>query len=277
MNTLKKDLLSMVENLDKELALPAISQLFIPRMTDSQHSEDKFAKFGVLILNDGSCGFFYALLGDTLGDLVRSISNDHLAGKSAISIANWYNEDSPSKRSVGMAAINAISDHVFRQSLFHEKTGHVESIKRSKPKHLGMIGFFPPLVAKFRESGQKLTVLEQNPDFLEEKSNIEVTLDPKKLFDCDEILCTASTLLNDSLQDIIDSCNKQSHISLIGPTAGCLPDALFARGISSVGASRVVNLNLLIERMKKAEPWADAVKKYTINRDDYPGYQALLK
>lgn len=277
MTTIKQDLLKLVDNLNNERTFPAIERLFIPRMTGSQSSEEKFAKFGVLILDDGSCGFFYALLDNTLRELAKLIDIDNLPGTPVKLVANWYSDESPVRRSVGMAAINAISDHIFRQSQPDIRISQSKQPKRDKPKHMGMVGFFPPLVAKFRESGQKLTVLEQNPDFIEKSGNLEVTLDPQKLKVCDEVLCTASTLLNDSLQDILNCCGENSHISLIGPTAGCLPDALFDRGISSVGASRVVNLDLLLKRMQNGESWGDSVEKYTINRQDYKGYKALLK
>lgn len=277
MSTLKQDLLSLVKTLDHELKIPVIKQLFIPPMTDSKPTDEKFAKFGILILEDNSCGFFYALLGDTLNELAQFVGFDNLPGTPAITLANWYADESPARRSIGMAAINAISDHVFKQSQPDIRTAPALDAKRFKAKHMGMVGFFPPLVAKFRRSGQKLTVLEQDPQFIETSDNFEVTLDPHKLITCDEILCTASTLLNDSLQDILKHTDEASHISLIGPTAGCLPDVLFARGISSVGASRVVNLELLLERMQNSESWGDSVEKYTINQDDYIGYRALLK
>lgn len=276
MTTLKLDLLNMIEKLDIELALPPIQRLFIPPMTDSQSSVEKFAKFGILILEDGSCGFFYTLLGNTLGELAALIEIEKLPGTPVKSVAGWYNDKSPTRRSVGMAAINAISDHVFKQSQIDIRVNQAKQPKRTKPKHMGMVGFFPPLVAKFRESGQKLTIIEQNPDFVEKSGQLEVTLDPHKLKECDQVLCTASTLLNDSLEDILDCCNKNSDVSLIGPTAGCLPDALFTRRISSVGASRVVDLDLLLKRMQNAESWGDSVEKYTINRQNYSGYKALL-
>lgn len=277
MNTLKHELLGMLEIIDGELAIPPIKQLYIPRMTGSQATDEKFAKFGILILEDNSCGFFYALLGDTLHGLAQFIGIDNLPGTPAIEVANWYLDESPVRRSVGMAAINAISDHVFKQKKPDLRTKQAINAKHNKPIHLGMVGFFPPLVAKFRASGQKLTVLEQDPSFVETGDTLQVTLDPNKLKTCDEILCTASTLLNDSLPDILQHCNETSHISLIGPTAGCLPDALFTRGINSVGASRVVNLELLIQRMQHLESWGGSVEKYTINQHNYPGFKELLK
>ncbi|MCB1757237.1 MAG: hypothetical protein KDJ38_17065, partial [Gammaproteobacteria bacterium] len=144
------------------------------------------------------------------------------------------------------------------------------------PKHLGMVGFFPPLVKKFRAAGQKLTVIEQQAAFVEKADNFEVTLDATRLADCDQVLCTASTLLNDSLPSILAHCAEDCFISLIGPTAGCLPDTLFALGIDEIGASRVVAIDTLIERMQNAEPWGDAVEKYTISAAAYPGWRALL-
>ncbi len=275
MTNLKTDLLSLITQIDKKCALPRVKQIFVPTIIHAENSEEKFAKFGLLRLEDDSCGFFYTQLDNTLDrlwdhyDLLASLTDVE-----AVSLAKWYTDTRAERQSLGMAAINAISHHIFKSYCFFDKK-NTES-KKPKPKHLGMVGFFPPLVRKFRNSGQRLTVIERKAEFVEISGNLEVTLDPSKLSDCDEILCTASTLLNESLEEVLSHCPKEAYLSLIGPTAGCLPDPLFARGIDEVGASRVLDVELLMQRMNSGEPWGESVVKYNIRREEYPGLEQLM-
>ena len=274
MKNLKIALLKSVMDTARNSADLRVDTLFLPEQHKDSDPE-KFAKFGVLLLEDGHSGFIYTLLDE---DMVHSSPFEKLisqaAGQPVSEIAGWYLSDDASRRYIGMAAINALSQSLFAKSGFFSDANAVKR-KKTQPEHLGMVGFFPPLVEKYRKSGQKLTVLEQQARFVMQEENITVTLDVEALSQCDQVLCTASTLLNDSLANIIGACASNSRISLIGPTAGCLPDALFSAGISEVGATRVLNIETLLSRIRSGTPWGDSVMKYTITKEDYSGLRAL--
>ena len=61
--TIADDLLAIVDEIDKQLALPRVTQLWLPQSRDVP---PKSAEFGALVLDDGSVGLLYVLLGDTL-------------------------------------------------------------------------------------------------------------------------------------------------------------------------------------------------------------------
>ncbi len=82
--------------------------------------------------------------------------------------------------------------------------------------------------------------------------------------------------MNASLETVLGHCGADAQVAVIGPTAGCVPDPLFRRGVDRVGASSVVDLELLLARARADEPWGDSVRKYVIGARDYPGYEALL-
>ena len=46
-----------------------------------------------------------------------------------------------------------------------------------------------------------------------------MTLDSSVLGSCDKVLITASTLLNDTLDQVLAQCKKSAKIALVGPTA----------------------------------------------------------
>ncbi len=49
------------------------------------------------------------------------------------------------------------------------------------------------------------------------------------------MIVTGVTLVNHTLEKILQIARKDAEIAVIGPTASMLPDALFARGVRVVG------------------------------------------
>ena len=138
-----------------------------------------------------------------------------------------------------------------------------------------MVGFFPPLVRRLVERGIDLTVIEKQEKFATAEEGCRVSFDPADLERCNKVLCTASTLLNKSIEEILAHCDPAARVAVIGPTAGCLPDPLFERGVDILGGSVVRNPALLMERLRKGEEWGESVGKYCIRRADYPGWKRL--
>ena len=52
-----------------------------------------------------------------------------------------------------------------------------------------------------------------------EGGNAAVSLDPARLRPCNKVLCTSTTILNNSLDEILSYCAPQAFVSIIGPTA----------------------------------------------------------
>ena len=83
-------------------------------------------------------------------------------------------------------------------------------------------------------------------------------------------------LLNDTLDDVLAHCRHAQRVSLIGPGAGCLPDPLFARGVTLLGGSWIVDAAAFKVALRTGEPWGRHVRKVAIRRDAYPGFERLL-
>ena len=103
-----------------------------------------------------------------------------------------------------------------------------------------------------------------------------VTLDSSVLGGCDKVLITASTLLNDTLDQVLSQCATTAKIALVGPTASGFPEPFFKRGIGLLGGNRVLDAGALLQRVASGERWGDAAEKYCIDQADYPGSDVLL-
>jgi uncharacterized protein (DUF4213/DUF364 family) len=151
--------------------------------------------------------------------------------------------------------------------------GHIDL---AGARHVGMVGFFPSLVEMLGRHTVALTIVEKDEQFLEWPGNFSVTSDTHRLGDCDRVLITGSTLMNDTLDDVLGCCDPAAQIALIGPTASCLPDPLFERGVDVVGSTTVIDLPGLLTRLEAGESWNAGTAKYCIARKDYPGIVGLL-
>jgi uncharacterized protein (DUF4213/DUF364 family) len=142
--------------------------------------------------------------------------------------------------------------------------------------HVGMIGLFPPLVPRILRSGARLIVLELKPGLAGEHEGWRVTLDPEDLRGCDKVLCTSTVLLNDTAGAAIGACSGARVLAVVGPGASCLPDPLFARGVTLVGGTWIVDRTGLRDAILAGTPWGPTARKTAIRPAEYPGFEALL-
>ncbi len=134
-----------------------------------------------------------------------------------------------------------------------------------------MIGFFPSLVRRLREQNIRVSVIEKKSHLVQSDELVNVTLDTSELLTCNKILSTASTLLNDSIDEILEYTKSAEVVVIVGPTAGFFPDPLFKRGVSAVGGSMIVDVNLAISRLSSEQGLGDSARKYVIKKKNYPG------
>jgi hypothetical protein len=75
---------------------------------------------------------------------------------------------------------------------------------------------------------------------------------------------------------MIECCRNARWFAMIGPSAGCLPDALFARGVTLVGGSWINDRDGFTAALRSGESLGDYASKFALTVDSYPGFDALL-
>ncbi|HXD06509.1 MAG TPA: DUF364 domain-containing protein, partial [Burkholderiaceae bacterium] len=78
------------------------------------------------------------------------------------------------------------------------------------------------------------------------------------------------------LDTMLAACSQARSFALIGPGAGCLPDPLFARGVTLVGGTWITDREAFRAALAIGAPWTASAHKVAIRREDYPGFEALL-
>jgi uncharacterized protein (DUF4213/DUF364 family) len=265
----------LAERIVARLGSPRVRALHLP---PRQAADAKDAEFCAIELEDGSIGFSYVRLDDTEASLRAHPAADRVSGVEAVALARAYAGDEPVAKAIGLAAINALSQHLFSRARWQPPPAgdSLGEIEPAPGEHVGMVGLFRPLIPRVHAAGARLTVLEIRPELAGEHGQYRVTLDPADLASCDKVVSTCTVLLNDSLDAVLAACRNARHVAIVGPTAGCIPDPLFERGVGSVGGRRVADAPRFREAFVAGGKWGAAAPKYVIAPRDYPGVDRLL-
>lgn len=275
MSSIASDLVGLVDRLAARAALPAVRAVHLPPPVADGTRDGEFC---AVELEDGSLGLSFVLLGDTLARLRAPGGLETLAGMPAATLARQYAQAQGAQRTLGFAALNALTRHLFDRAgyLPPDAGGSLGDLDLHAGDHLGMVGLFPPLVKQVLASGAQLTVLELRADLAGPREGWRVTLDAGELARCNKILSTSTVLLNDTLDALLERCRHAQRVALIGPGAGCLPDPLFTRGVTSLGGSWVVDAQAFKAALRSGQPWGRFTRKFSLGREAYPGFEALL-
>ena len=270
------DYLKQLQAFDDVSPLPRIRALHLPPQQDIDNNRGEFC---ALELEDGSLGQSYVLFDDSLQHLRADASYLGLAGANALELAQHYLSDSGPWQTLGFAAANALTRCLMDRAGFRP-TQSQDSIGQMQPQageHIGMIGFFKPLLGAILESGARLTVLELDPALVTETDRYRVTLDPAELADCTKVLSTSTLLLNNSLDAMLANCRRARWFAMVGPSAGCLPDGLFARGVTLQGGSWITDRAGFVDALRTGSSRSNFSVKFALTADNYPGFETLLR
>lgn len=275
---INKDFIDIISQISKKITLPSIKTVFIPSNNPETGKHSKKSNFGAIELEEGTIGVFFVSLSPEMKNIAMKTDFTQLNGTNPITLANKFGSSDIFEKTLGFGAINAISQYIFKESnfCFDFTTDSLGLLDLNRSDTPGMVGFFPPLVSYIEKLGLPLIIIEKKANLVQKTNDWEVTLDPTRLKTCNKILITSTTVLNETLDEILRFCSQAEKISIIGPTAGFLPDPLFSRGVNIVGGTYIHDPNLFMELISKNKRWGPSTKKYCIQKNNYPGISYLL-
>lgn len=154
-----------------------------------------------------------------------------LEGSKGIELAEWIGSEVAIRKSIGCAAINALLDY---QPERWVKANAVEAIRtRGKGKKVVLIGHFP-FVKDLKEDLEDFTVLELNPT----GDDLPASSAPDLLPMADVVAITGMTFINGTLGNLLELCQPNTFIILLGPTTPLSP-VLHDQGVDLLAGSVV--------------------------------------
>jgi len=261
----------MITELAAKFILPPVANMFLPPFCKGGQPKD--AQFMAIGLEGGAVGVSYVLLPDEKMEAYTALQPSDFIGKNPRELALEFGSDDPVKEMISLASINAICQHVMRETGFavDDATDSLGLLSVSAGDRVGMVGLFSGLIETIEQANAGLVVIEKNTQLIQKFPDLPITLDVSKLSTCNKILCTSTTILNNSLDEILIHCSPDAFVSIIGPTAGYFPDPLFARGVDVVGGRVVKNGPLFLQMLSEGKPWGDTTQRTCFQKETYTG------
>jgi uncharacterized protein (DUF4213/DUF364 family) len=262
---------SMARSLTAAFRLPDIAEIFLPPLFRGGQPHD--SEFMALRLDDDSVGISYVQLPEDCRGSYEKLRSDPFAKRSAASLVERFGSPDHLEHMLAMAALNAICSHIMRSGrvALDSATDSLGLLNISAADHIGMVGFFRPLIDRIEACGARLTVIELDDSYRQRFPRIRVSLDAAELQDCNKVLCTSTTVYNNTLDSVLCHCRLDAFISVVGPTAGFFPDPLFARGVDVVGGTLIHDGTLFMRLLAGRERWESARRKICFQKKTYHG------
>ena len=182
-----------------------------------------------------------------------------LAGRPAVDLAREALAGPGIRRAVGIAALNALAECCWRRRPHPECELHAgvdafDATEIRPSDRVAVIGAFVPFIKALKRRGRPFVVLEQDPATLKADELPffrPAEQAPEILPEVDVALMTGTTLVNNTLEQLLALICPDARVTLVGPTVGMLPDAFLARGADVLGCVRITDpdafLDLLAE------------------------------
>ena len=263
----------------RDLALGLAARFSIPKVAGVVFppffpgGQPKECEFMAMALEGGAGGISYVLIPDSSATDYRALMPEKFIGCHPERYVEAFGGSDPVLNMLGLAAVNAICQQVMRLTgnAPGDATDSLGLMQIGAGDRIGMVGFFPPLLKYLRETKAELVIIEKNSQLIERYPQLPVTLDVKALNGCNKVLCTGTTVQNDTLDEVLLHCCAAEHISVLGPTAGYFPDPLFARGVHVLGGRLVNDGLLLLDLIAQRKPWGTATRKLCFESSHYDG------
>jgi uncharacterized protein len=180
-----------------------------------------------------------------------------LRGRRALDLAEEALGDNGIRRAVGIAAVNALADTCWRYRP-HPETELRLGVDAFDATEIGagdsvvVVGAFVPFLRELKRRHQPFLVLEQDPATL--KADELPFFRPAEQADAvvplaDVLLITGTTLINDTLEDLLTLAKSTARVTMVGPTVSMLPDAFLRRGADILGTVRITAPDAFLEML----------------------------
>lgn len=143
-------------------------------------------------------------------------------------------------RTVQIVMLNALSAQFLNGNHYQvvEERDPLDLLDLRRLQNVAMVGAIPPFLKRLKkEPHLNLHLIERKKDSLAE-DEIRLLVPEERIADilprCDAVIITGAAIVNGTIETLLDLTPENATVIVAGPTAGFLPDALFARGVSIV-------------------------------------------
>ncbi|MHA1274003.1 MAG: Rossmann-like domain-containing protein [Promethearchaeota archaeon] len=162
-----------------------------------------------------------------------------------LELLNWTNNSLSLKKIIGIATLNALSQHILSIMNPYEKLERalLDYLEISENSKIIFIGFIKPLADQMAKITNNIVIIDDsklNISYRDKKIKNQYTELTENEMTADVLICTGTALINNTMEDILKFFrNKVRKICILGPTASMVPDILFDYGADLVGGIKI--------------------------------------
>jgi uncharacterized protein len=169
-------------------------------------------------------------------------------------------ENRPLEKAMSIAVLNALSATCWRKQppqdyAFDLGVDPVDKLTIPDDALVVVIGALIPYLKMLKERKRPFHILEKDTRTLK-SDEMPYFVPPEKAHEviakADFLIITGTTVLNDTLEGILNHVRPGAEVVLVGPTAHTLPDAFFRRGVKSIGSIAVTDPDKLLDVLAEA-------------------------
>ncbi len=165
----------------------------------------------------------------------------------------------PLKAAVALATLCALQDHLLEREppdyVLVEGRDALELVRIPRQAEVVVVGALVPALAMLKKRGGPWWVVEQDARTLkgeELEHYLPFSQSGQVLARAQVLIITGTTLLNRTLEPILEAARPGAEIAVLGPSASLPPQPLFRRGVNLVGGVRVRRPDALLDCLAAA-------------------------
>ena len=180
-----------------------------------------------------------------------------LHGRPALDLAREALGENGIRRAIGIAAMNALADTCWRHRPHPEAELRLgidafDATEIHQGDNVVVVGAFVPFLRELKRRRQPYLVLEQDPATLKSDELPffrPADAAPAVVPEADVLLITGTTLINDTLEELLGLAKPTARVTMVGPTVSLLPDAFLRRGADILGTVRITAPDAFLEML----------------------------
>ena len=201
--------------------------------------------FAGVRMSNGEVGLAALLLHELPPDYSAFPKIGQFTGKKASSLLTCLTEgENPLEKALGLATANAIVRPTPFSNVKEDDRDALAIMKLTPEDRVAMVGLFSPMVPKIEATGAKLSVIEKDPARMIIPSQSERE---RILGECTVAIITATTLLNDTMEDILAGLGNPRHIAILGPSTPLAPEIFQGTPVNHLGGAIVVATDKIMD------------------------------
>lgn len=176
--------------------------------------------FTMVFLDNESCGLAYTLKDNIKAGCEVFKEAGKITGRELREVITWIGGSSPIASAIGLAAVNAVlkpPENCLGVDL-------LDSLGLKQGEKVVTVGRFKPMESRLERLGVRLNVIEWSDS-------------PEPLSSCDVALITATSVINNTIDELLERTGDAREVVVLGPSTPYAPEAFYGTSVTKIAGS----------------------------------------